>query len=109
MDSRFRGNDVISARHVTFTLAVAVWPSFPRKRESISVGESRNLRFHESPPTELAFIQVVRGHCAGAGAGGEPRPRQRSGTKGRPMQAGVFTFVRTRLPEISTSAAIVTR
>ena len=63
--------------------------------------------FHESPPTELAFIQVVRGHCAGAG--GEPCPRQRSGTKGRPMQAGVFTFVRTRLPEISTSAAIVTR
>ena len=36
MDSRFRGNDVISARHVTFTLAVAVWPSFPRKRESIT-------------------------------------------------------------------------
>ena len=47
MDSRFRGNDVISARHVTFTLAVAVWPSFPRKRESISVGESRNLRKDE--------------------------------------------------------------
>ncbi len=36
MDSRFRGNDVISARHVTFTLAVAVWSSFPRKRESIA-------------------------------------------------------------------------
>ena len=37
MDSRFRGNDVISARCVTFTLAVipAYWPSFPRKRESI--------------------------------------------------------------------------
>ena len=32
MDSRFRGDDVISARHVTFTLAVAVRPSFPRKR-----------------------------------------------------------------------------
>ena len=63
--------------------------------------------FHESPPTELAFIHVVRGHRAGAG--GESRPRQRSGTKGRPMQAGVFTFVRTRLPEINTSAAIVTR
>ena len=49
MDSRFRGNDVISARHVTFTLAVAVWPSFPRKRESISVSESRNLRFFAHP------------------------------------------------------------
>ena len=54
-----------------------------------------------------AVIHVVRGRCAGAGGG--PRPRQRSGTKGRPMQAGVFTFVRTRLPEISTRAAIVTR
>ena len=40
MDSRFRGNDVISARHVTF--ALAVWSSFPRKRESTSVSESRN-------------------------------------------------------------------
>jgi len=36
MDSRFRGNDVISARRFAFTLAVAVWPSFPRKRESIA-------------------------------------------------------------------------
>ena len=35
MDSRFRGNDVIEMPSfqrdtVTFTLAVAVWPSFPR-------------------------------------------------------------------------------
>lgn len=66
-----------------------------------------NETFHESPPAELAFIQVVHSHCAGAG--GEPHPRQRSGTKGRPMQAGVFTFVKMRLPEINTSAAIVTR
>ena len=51
MDSRFRGNDVISARHVTFTLAVAVWPSFPRKRESISVSESRKSS-HQQPLAE---------------------------------------------------------
>ena len=54
-----------------------------------------------------AVVHVVRGHCAGVG--GESRPRHRSGTKGRPMQAGVFTFVRARLPEISTRAAIVIR
>ena len=33
----------------------------------------------------------------------------RSGTKGWPRQAGVFTFVRSRFPEITTSAAIVMR
>ena len=33
----------------------------------------------------------------------------RSGTKGWPRQAGVFTFVMSRFPEITTSAAMVMR
>ena len=33
----------------------------------------------------------------------------RSGTKGWPRQAGVFTLVRRRFPEITTSAAMVMR
>ena len=36
-------------------------------------------------------------------------PSYRSGTKGWPRQAGVFTFVRSRFPEITTSAAMVMR
>ena len=37
------------------------------------------------------------------------RAGYRSGTKGWPRQAGVFTFVRSRFPEIATRAAMVAR
>ena len=75
MDSRFRGNDVISARHVTFTLAVAVWPSFPRKRESISVSESRNLSSDEYPAEfRKSILRTVQGD--------EPASRRRRRVSG---------------------------
>ena len=71
----------------------------------------------ESLPSEHLFVYPI-----GVGANGadidvrghgphavERSTNYRSGTKGWPRQAGVFTLVRRRFPEITTSAAMVTR
>ena len=47
MDSRFRGNDGQTATASVKVTCLAEMTSFPRKRESISVSESRNLRKDE--------------------------------------------------------------
>ena len=63
-------------------------------------GQRQRETGHDCEQLPHGFILLVGGWSSD--------PLQRSGTKGWPMQAGVFIFVKMRLPEISTRAAIVT-